>query len=597
MAPNNNKRPGSAMTNTPSSSEPPRKRQRVSIPPARPTRTQPARRARTQQSDREAAWQRAVHLILRFQAHPRETSPEPPPDTSSARPSIVLHHNVRPQWQHLPFEKPEQISLKVAINAHENESDIIYYAPQSATQNQTPPWMRDTAVYLQMPHRAAVATRTEVDGLKTHLMLFGVDMEDALKHKARYQSLKVLGEDSSTVDWYFSLMGMWGRNSEAMLLIKNPFDKSQHEFHVPTVMDLEAHRVRNLLEMIKDDFKKKSGLSVPEVQDIFFKRTKIMIVSCCPTANTPTDEATREFEQSVHHKWVEQIQFPKENVRFLNRAEACARYHGSNQLRAQLALASKTDNPAQYFAKNFHRTAIVVLDVDACFTGVNTTLVEAQHGRCSVKAGARSVNSDQGRIGLKKPARDMLERVHGRVIGAAASESHKTYEEVLGGMVDDFGMALDFFEANSNDMVLLFREGISLTTHQGCSTAVAREVVVSRADVEAVVKSWLVPVVALAKEQLLALDRAFVACGRQNIKLQVLMTGFWTQSPCIPRVFVAALRTEGLPPTVPVMVDRTIDNSASAALGGLWSMTTNSEGCWEDEVTKQVPAQATSGSS
>jgi hypothetical protein len=502
----------------------------------------------------------------------------------------VLHHNVRPQWQHLPFEKPEQISLKIAINAHENESDIVYYAPQSDSQNHTSPWTRDTAVYLGLPHRAAVATRTEVDDLKTHLMLFGADMEDALKHKERYQSLQYLGEDSSTANWYYSLMGMWGRSSETTLLIKNPFDKSQHEFHVPSVMDLEAHRMRNLLEMIKDDFKKKSGLSMPEVQDIFLKRTKIMIISCCPTADTTTDKVTRDFEQSVHRKWVEQMQFPMENVRFLNRAEACARYHGANQLRAQLALASKSDNPAQFFTNNFHRTAIVVLDVDACYTGVCTTLVEAQHARCSVKANsARSVNSDQGRIGLKKPVRDMLERVHGRVISAAAAESNKTYEEVLRGLVDDFGMALDFFEAKSSDLVLLFREGISLT-------AVARQVVVSRADVEAVVKGWLVPIVALAKEQLLALERAFVACGRQNIRLQVLMTGFWTQSPCITTVFAAALRSEGLPPTVPIMLDTSIDNSASAALGALWSMTTNSDGCWEDEVTKQVPAQATSGS-
>ncbi|OCT47480.1 hypothetical protein CLCR_03402 [Cladophialophora carrionii] len=589
----NNKRSYSAVTSTPS--EPPRKRQRISSPSAQPSRVQPTRRARPQQSEREAARQRAIHLLLRYQALPSEVSPKPRRETPSTKPSIILHHNVHPQWKHLPFEKPEQISLKIAINSHENESDIVSYAPQSADGSHLPPWISDTAVCLQLPHRAAVATRTEVDDLKTHLMLFGTDMEDALKHKERYQSLEVLGEESSTVDWYFALTRIWGPNSEPTLLIRNPVDKSQHEFSVPTVMDLEAQRVRNLLEMIKNDFKRKSSLSLAEVQDIFSKRTKILIVSCCPTGNSRTDKATRDFEESLHGKWIEQIQFPKQNVRFLNRAEACARYHGSTHLRAQLAWASKTDKPVQPFARNINRTAIVVLDVDACFTGVCTTLVNTQDGRCSVKASSKSVNSVQGRIGLKKPVRDMLERAHGQAISAAAFESNHAYDEVLRGLVDDFGMALDFFELNRSEMALLFPEGISHTRSLGHDTAAACKVVLSRDSVEAVVREWLAPIVGLAREHLLGVERALAASKRQDTRLQVLMTGFWTQSPCILKVFAAALRSEGLPHTTSIMVDTTMDNSASATLGALWSMTADLDGCWE-EVTNPVSLQATSGS-
>ncbi|ETI29450.1 hypothetical protein G647_01903 [Cladophialophora carrionii CBS 160.54] len=591
---NDTKRSYSAVTNTPSS-EPPRKRQRISSPSAQPTRVQPARRARLQQSEREAARQRAIRLLLRYQALPQEVSPKPQRETPSTRPSIILHHIVHPQWKHLPFEKPGQISLKIAINAHENESDIVSYAPQSANGSHLPPWICDTVVCLQLPHRAAVVTRTEVDDLKTHLMLFGTDMEDALKHKERYQSLDFLGEESSTVDWYFALTKTRGRNSEPTLLIRNPFDKSQHEFSIPTVMDLEAQRVRILLEMIKDDFKRKSSLSLAEVQDIFFKRTKILIVSCCPTGNSRTDKATRDFEENLHGKWIEQIQFPKQKVRFLNRAEACARYHGSTHLRAQLAWACKTDKPVQTFATNFHRTAIVVLDVDACFTGVCTTLVQAQDGRCSVKASNKSVNSVQGRIGLKKAVRDMLGRTHGQAISAAAFESNQAYDEVLRGLVDDFGMALDFFELNRSEMALLFREGISHTRSHGHNTAAARKIVLSRGSVEAVVREWLAPIVGLAREHLLGLERALAASKRQDTRLQVLMTGFWTQSPCIVKVFAAALRSEGLPHTTSIMVDTTMDNSTSATLGALWSMTADHDGCWEEEVTKPVSLQATTG--
>ncbi|EXJ59708.1 hypothetical protein A1O7_03854 [Cladophialophora yegresii CBS 114405] len=571
----NNERPGSAATTTSSPSEPPRKRQRISTPSTQPTRSQTTRRART---PREAARQRAVDLLLRFQALPPEVSPKPQPQSETpstrARPSIVLHHNVHPQWKHLPFETPEHISLRIAINAHENESDIVYYAPQSANGKHLPPWTLDTALSLKVPHRAVIATRTEVDDLKTHLMLFGADMDEALKHKERYQSLELLGEkSSSTADWYLSLTKIWGRNSTPALLIKNPFDKSQHEFSVPTVMDLEAQRVRNLLEMIKNDFKRKSGLSMSEVQDIFFKRTKIMIVTCCPTGDS--HKATRDFEESLHGKWISQIGFPRHHVRCLDRANACARYHGATQLRAQLASASKTDNPAQSFATNFGRTAVAVVDVDACFAGVCTALVKAQDGRCSAKASNKSVNSLQGRIGLKKPVRDMLDRVHGQVIRAAASESSRTYEEVLRGLVDEFGIALDLLEPESSHMALLFRERISLTASG------ARELLLSRASVEAVVREWLAPIVGLAKEQLVPLVR-----GVQHTRLQVLMTGFWTQSPCIVDVFTAALRSEGLPHAVSIMVDQTMDNSASATVGALWAMTADRDGCWEEEVTK-----------
>ncbi|KAJ9611468.1 hypothetical protein H2200_004652 [Cladophialophora chaetospira] len=298
---------------------PPMKRQPTSLPTAQPEGHTPAPKTDLDAAE-EVLWvERKINISL-VAPHQSLTKPEAkqePQETQASKPSIVLHHKVHPSWQHLPFHNLEDIQLKIAINAHETNRDIVFFAAQSASLTRMAPWKRNMALCLDLPQEAVIVTKAGPDRLKTHEMLLGQDMEDALKHKERYQHLAVIEQKMSRY-WFAEIKAILGEESDKVLSIKNPFDKSQRDFKVAEPVDLEVCRMIHLLETIKEHFRRLSGLSIPEVHDIFLKRTEIKVVSCAVT------DGELAFEHEVHSKWIEQMGVPMENVKRMPRAEACA---------------------------------------------------------------------------------------------------------------------------------------------------------------------------------------------------------------------------------------------------------------------------------
>ena len=502
-----------------------------------------------------------------------ESKQEAERKSPSIKPNITLRHNVHPHWKHLHFAHSQQIRLKIAIRAYETEFDIACYGPESITQAAIVPWKQDTAVYLHLP-RKAVILRVQEPGEETKslVIFFGEDAIDARKFREICEEMRTL-ESFAIENWYQHLMEMWEGAPQGTVTIQNVFDQTQHEFRIQNNIGLEALRMGYVVEKVKWDFRKKSGLSITEVQDIFLKRTEIAVVTSSKT------DSFRDLELRVHRKWTADIGFPGSRLKLLQRPVASALFHGPDLLRAHLEVASRYNNAAQAYARLYSNTALVVLDVAYQDAGASTVMLTAKHGRCSARLVRTPGTARSGLIALDKPVRNMLGREWCGRIGTAASQSNKSYEDVLQNLVEDFMLSLNIY-SSEGDMLLLFRLGITSRIYVDGNLITVTGLTLSQESVTAVVKEWLEPIITLANGQLTALDEVVPGHQLHLVRRQVLMTGYWTVLPCIARVCRAAL-CDRFGYGVIVMMDSIAHDSAMAAVtGALVSMTTDHNGGW-----------------
>ena len=576
--------------------ERPTKRQRTCTNPfVQPTRTQPSRLVKqsTPALEPEPKPKPKLKLILRVsdektereQEHTSEPAPVieseyQEPDTSPGNSyksrKLVLRHIVHAPWKTLPFAKPEQVHLKIAINAHETENDIVQYAPESATNNFLVPWKRGTDVLLYIPHEAVIVTTTDASsGDKKHLMLFGEDMEDAMYHEETYNAMKILVPEVFP-NWYPTLVRLWGGALDGKISIQNIFTKVQEEFHIWSVLDLEAHRMRILVEHIKLDFMRKTGLSVHEVQDIFKKRTEITsVLTHCRNG------VIRTFQLDLHVAWERSLGVST-RVRQVQRPVACALSHGAEILQRQLeGLSLHGLDPTEWYTRLCKSTAVVVVDVGYHHAGATTVLLTAKGGYWTSTLPTVPVSINNGRIDLHQPVREMLEREYGCPILVAATQSNKSYESVLDNLINDF--VLCFNSPNIGvDMKLVYRDGVSLTLGEGDEAITITELHLTYDSVVATVRKWLEPIIELVEGEIAGLNNYRIRWppSRTAVHRRILMTGYWTWSPCIIKAFKEGL-SASLCEGVEVEVQGThLDNSVAVAKGAFWSMTADDDNDW-----------------
>ncbi|KAJ9611467.1 hypothetical protein H2200_004651 [Cladophialophora chaetospira] len=228
--------------------------------------------------------------------------------------------------------------------------------------------------------------------------------------------------------------------------------------------------------------------------------------------------------------------------------------------------ASLDSNPPDLDATMTKHADTVVVDVEGYFARVSTATSIATHEHCSVKPITNAINVQHGLLQLRELITTMLERHHIGNIWGAAFDSNMTPNEILQHLVWDFEIALDVYQGEKT-MSLNFPEGITII----------RELILSKASVEAVVQEWLQPIIALAKQQCQALNgRPTAHQGNRR----VVMTGFWATPKCIVHLFNAAIEGDN-PKGFVLQPVHTIDNADFATLGALWSMTADGKGRWE----------------
>ena len=562
-----------------SSNEQSRKRKESPAFSDQPTGNQPARNVK-QKTEGPAPSQHG--------SNPRSQAPEEVPEAGKSQPSeeegsnsgvsskavsIVLHHNVYPPWTHLPFAEPQQIELKIAINAHERAFDIVHYLPQSVTASKIAPWRLRTRVELSFPHKAVIVTAKEaVNQQQIHVMLFGEDMEDALKHPQRYAAGEVLDHPTWTA-WYESLKRLWNGSDRGVVLIKNVFDKIHQEFLIRNSQDLMTYQFRMVVEGVKLDFKKKSGLSMTEVQDIFAFRTQIAVV----TTHARSVEV-KEFETHLHREWMRQMGVPENHVKFVERPHGSAFCHGTGYLRNMLDRASDLPKAGSAFAKGYEFRAHIVLDIDYAYAGATTVVLNAKDGLCAARLISNSTSINNGCLDLEQLCGKMLDCDFSGYMGWTAAESRMTLNDALQCWVEHVFLAIKFFDG-IHELILPLPPAIVAAAQGADYPFLASQLRLTPGHILPIVDQWLTRIIELVRRQLTLLATAEANRQLQNVGIVIYMTGSWIQAPFLVDACTMRLRNEGLG-HIPVLRDNRNDWPLRAAAGALWMMTRDPRRNW-----------------
>jgi hypothetical protein len=490
--------------------------------------------------------------------------------------SIVLRHSICSPWRHLPFSNPEEIKLNIAVNYHDARSDVVHYGPQPMEPDMSLMlWERETSVKLLVDRRAAIVVMADEYSPAMAFMLFGKDISVTLTHHENHASVLMLESDDHP-NWFRKLLDFWtgGAPGLGQLCVKSVFDGTFTVHAVQSPLELEALRIFGLFDAIKLDFKNKSGLSIPEIEDIFQNRTLINLLF--PMEILQNDHPCRAFENMLAKKWRQDLlQLPADCAKAYPNNWFRDFWKGWSVLKAQAGRNSRGLGRVLPALNTFKCQALVLeIDCSRATVSVAETVLEPHRIRPTVIV--EKVSNNHGVSQMRRHVVSALtQEEQAWQIRAAETESDTPFDQILQSLVDSFEMQLSVFEGGW-DLGLFFPEGVHFTSGVAQGFAVEPGVRLSSGTVRTIVEEWLEPVVTLARVQLQELKDEVAAEDDPPCLAQpsLFMTGYWATIPYVRTAFENALRSTGLA-DVQIVVDRDCVDPSFDTRAALWAMVAN----------------------
>lgn len=498
---------------------------------------------------------------------PRQSEQEEESSTSESKTDIDS------RWKEI-LEEPEKIHLKFGIAVCTTKRCfIVYYAPEKPTDDCLVPWKRGTDVKLEVPCEAAIVTWGSREMFGS--LSFGEDADKVMMYVGGLKMTESECLDTSLAAWWADVVKTAGHSGE--LFVPERPTQARPTQLIQEHDDVNAERIRFLVQRLKKDFAKRSGLSLEVVADIFKRRTTIA-VSCSPNSTV----FNLCDDNKAHVALLDTAQCLNDSIIAWLPSRCCAWLHGAEKIRKQFEACPPDTTPGIFCSQNHDGATLLVVDIGEESRSVSLIATRSTETQVKLESMWPARGEPQSFSQLTKLVKEYLETKHpyAELIRTAAQRSHVSLAKVVAGIVDGFERVKR--EYSTGNMYLPFPESVKIELHCGHRSSILTGLTLSEVEAKYLFDEWLRGIAKQASDQVSEFEIEVEIFDYRRLKLPyVVLTGCGSQPPYVREAFKALMLEEEV--DVEIVVDDSADSSDNAAKGAFWSLTVDKDGWWKIE--------------